>query len=502
MEITQLMLDSKHNKTQKPKQKTGGVRYTRQTLSKKERRARNSGIARWRPKHQHGGVRIGEAAHPGPCQHGKGAGDCYDDDCRLFLHFHRPAPATGAKKRKLEDGSKPKKRNPARWTICTLHLMASECGVEKPHGHCTCAPEHHPVFQALLEKSQDEEAREEAVERKWDTPEERRQDKERTRYYESDDYVLEAHRTPTSSPDDTTARQIFDQLEFSAFSYDVDSDGSDDDISDDELTDDECLGPNNSPKGATPPLRSTEGVEPAVTVGAKPSIVNVYVNNPGQLNPSKEVVPSKEESAEAVEASSFPEAVKTTRKVYMTGEATNVSVKARIQNWFIRQVGKLPLTRTDDGVRMNKDCPELMSECFTPQATTTQVVKGSWRKTTADGWKTACRPGQIAVFKKYFPTYVNAPVYLELMEQTLSHSLVRQGRFVRGGSITQSMEPTVIHVLEKLCKKNKVSMQLQAAVFTQMAIMNQLFLRDLVRDLAIPLNVETLDFRSRGQRRR
>lgn len=496
---------------------------------------RNMGVARHRPKTQFAGQRIGEADHPGPCH----ATNCRHENCTRFGHHHRPGAQQGAKKRLTEKKKKNGSSKPARWTVCTVHLEAGKCGVDKPHGHCTCSATTH-YHDMLHEYAGNVTAHSPSspMELMDALENERHQEREAelTRVVGGLDFILTEHeqlvaQSVTKTVEDVKRQEICDALLIDE-PYDPGTEMSDPPDWGSDEDEDGCYVPKH--RVAATPLAEPD--EDKHNTPPNPNGDDTPASS--DFNTPTEGVPSADENKESLtdESSSdesdcewiekmeamieefdkmLPKSAKTkpiTEKLQpelvelqrmhvffnaQVGEE-NLSIYDRLTNWFKRHI---PLSKLEETTLVNAASANLFSESLQLLPTNVDEVQAFWQRSDQGGAAMAQATGTLALFRELLPACMEVEVYKKILDDAaVDPKLNKQGVVTRDLQISSALGPIVTDYVFtqaskfKGCYDNPTLLQ-----WTVVAIMNQLTATALVRRMAG--NAGGMDFRTRGRSR-
>lgn len=434
-----------------------------------KRHTKNQGVSRHRPKTMQGGERVGEASNPGPtCQ----AKHCNHNDCTMLGHHHRPKGKSGASRRAQESKGKNGSSKPSRFKPCMLHLEAGQCGVDLPHGHCSCPEEH---FHDLLTAHIADETRHDSTHPPrgpWErSPAEHAAEEQRlTSAFNSFEFKIgeakqqNALLTAASAPD--TPSNISSDFNFAAFADRVPANAEkkesfaddDDDTSSDSDSDDE-----------------DEEIE--------------YVWNDDWISKTKHF--RHQHFAE-------PPAGPATRKLLVFTAAIvgdeNLRIVDRFTNWLKLH---LPLTRTTDSTLVNPPHDSLIAEHVTLLPTTTQHVNWFWKTPDSPGWELSAAEGDLQFFRKLLPACREAEIYSSIYDAALLDiRLNKQEVITKDLQISRSLGPIVRDFVYTQAA-TLVGAKPSILVWTVVAIMNALTASGIVTRMSG--NGQGLDFRTWGR---
>jgi len=486
------------------------------------------GVARHRPKTQFAGKRIGEADHPGPCH----VNNCRHENCTRFGHHHRPGAQEGAKKRLTEKKKKNGSSKPARWTVCTVHLEAGKCGIDKPHGHCTCRATTH--YHDMLHEYADNvtaysPSSPMAIMDALDAERHQEREEELTRTFGDLDFILNEHKQQlvepeTKSTDDSKRQEICDALLEEDEQYDPGA----------EMSDPPDWGSEEDEDGVYAPFHCASAPPPADPDEDKhntpPNPNGDDTPASSDFNTSTEGVPSQDENKESLtdESSSDdsdcewvkgieglsvvresskpkpaikqspPEVQKMT--IFLNAQVgdENLPIFDRLTNWFKRH---LPLSKLEETTLVNAASANLFSESLQLLPTNVDVVQAFWQTSDRGGYTMAQATGTLALFRSLLPACMEVEVYKKILDDAATDpKLNKQGVVTKDLQISSALGPIVTDYVfthaSKLkgCYDNPSLLQ-----WTVIAIMNQLTATALVRRMAG--NAGGMDFRTRGRSR-
>lgn len=508
------------------------IRRKRHNHRRPRRTSANAGVSQWRPTHHFGGQRIGEASHPGPAhQHKKkqskkkadapvasahkcSVEHCQHKSCTILGHHHKPRGKTGASKR-IEDGKKKAGSKPSRWTVCTIHLEARECGVDKPHGHCTC--KHTAHFHDLLTAHIAEETEHDRVMVAVERQRHREREAELAETFSCFDFVVDEHVNRVAVETGQSIHEHKNRL-------------------DDEESDTESVASSqppavvlasprsvttstprsplpteekhatvsavNNPDFICPTLTSTSEASPAPAEN-KESLIQVTVDEPEHSHkPDITALSSETCEPSPVPLSSGPETKE--MLIFLNARVGDENLKTwtRVKNWCKRHV---PLTRTDVSTLVNAETSSIFSETLELHNTCSLEVKAMWKIQKAKGRTLETASGQMSLLRQLLPACMKVDVYTGILKIASSDaSLNKQAVFQKDQKISRSLGPIVRNFVyttaAKLSKDLPESKQYNDStllLYTAIAIMNQLTSKAIVTLLAA--NGEGVDFCTRGR---
>lgn len=449
-------------------------------------------MSKHRPKTMHGGVRIGEASHPGPTCTVK---HCNHDDCTTFGHHHRPKGKTGAARRAEEKKTKNGSSKPSRYKPCMLHLEAGKCGVNLPHGHCSCPTEH---FHDLLTAHIAHETRHEPSplpDSFWArTPAEYAAEERRlTEAFNSFDFVVGEHLQQLTPPEgaqapDTPSTQVTSDFNFAAFTDEVPAQAE----KKESFTDDDDTTSSESKHNDEP--------EEDDDAGSDDDTDSVSSQSDDEI----EYIWSDWSSNSTVTSDNhFPVAPASpaTRKLLVfTGAVVgseNIGMFDRIKNWLQLHLG--PLTRISDTTLVNRPMDCLIDEHVTLLPTTTKNVNWFWKTANQSGWNLTATEGDVQLFRDLLPSCREATIYSKIYDDALlDPRLNKQEVITRDLQISRSLGPIVRdYVYSQAAELTGTKPNI--LLWTVVAIMNALTASGIVTRMSS--NGQGLDFRTWGQYR-
>jgi hypothetical protein len=350
-----------------------------------------------------------------------------------------------------------------------LHLEAGQCGVELPHGHCSCPTEHFNVLLTAHIAYETKHDSSTPILGPWErSPAEHAAEEKRlTEAFNSFEYMIgEAQQQnaslTTAPPLTTPTNPVSSDFNFAAidevpaqaeekesFTDDDDTTSSDTD-SEMEIDDDELahewftLGPGHRPHVAAP----------------EPELRRLLV---------------------------FTNAI--------VGDE-NLGVVDRFTNWIKLH---LPLLRASDHTLVNRPHDNLIAEHVTLRPTTTQQVNWFWKTPKAPGWELSAADGDLQLFRKLLPACREADIYAAIYDAALlDPRLNKQEVITKDLEISRSIGPIVrdyVYTKAADIPGAKPSILL----WTVVAVMNALTASGIVTRMSS--NGKGLDFRTWGRYR-
>lgn len=430
-----------------------------------------------------------------------GVTDCDHEACTQFGHFHRPSGLTGAARRAAENKTgKKSKKKPARWTMCQKHLTASDCGIDKPHGHCNCDATAH--FVGMLEEYSeqvltpssgieretlsDQEFAEMLDEKNEENAAYGKSNTART-YPDMDAYMDEYYHNEKKA--ELTA--TFNDLNFILMDHKLkcQTDSTLPTVSEE---------PSSTPKVTSGSVDGDAGdsLPPATSEIEAPAKHADAVD----FNTPKEGVPTI--SVENKE--SLTTATPKTHQMFVflnlpVGDE-NLTLRDKLSNWWKK---KSLFTRVDTTTLVNLPSDHIFPEHIDVRRTSDKEVKRVWRRACDPGKILAQKPGNFSIFRKLLPACLEVSVYTDLYKAAVSDSRLRAASVIVGGDtpqISRALDPTVTKRVEELRMETAGTFNdTTLLTWTCIAVMNQLTAQAVFRKLAT--TSKELDFRTGGQSR-
>lgn len=442
-----------------------------------------------------------------PC----GITNCPHDKCTRFVHHHRPKPKDAAARRAAEKKKKQegkRKKGSVRWTLCTVHLIAGECGVDLPHGHCPCTIDNHPEIQDMMDVYIEETTVEE--------------DEEKLLVHDRKQAIIEAAvEYEYEEAKIAELQEVFGSDEFVISAYTNIIPHEKVELSKDRAPVTSVL--PTAVKSTSPNMRNLT----ATAVPATPSESTDEESEAelkesfdawGEVGPGNTSADDTDASIMSDTSSSDDESDEEARFVWLEPESVKHETKemtlffstewsgeslgfgTKIKNWLKKQI---PFSSTEERHASNKSDVDVYMEGLTLESSATTHVRQFWETTVHTPKMTLAKaqPAPLALFAEMLPSQSRALVYSDLFRDGSQDSnLCCLGAITGDGQISRALGPLVrAYVHTRAAEIGGEPRDATIMVNTTVALMNQFTARGLVMYMAQTPKINRLDFRPGAQ---
>jgi hypothetical protein len=455
--------------------------------------------------------------------------DCPHDACTTFGHFHKAKPLSNAAKRLREKQGKKKqtKNLEPRWRECKLHLAAGECGSDLPHGHCSCAVTTH--FRQLLDDYVDEEF-------KTQTPEEemRKMDTDLL-----DQLGLHEPESKHTHPDESDHEWTFLPMinEHRALcGLDIIPDHDDMPLTrpgtpTHSFTGEPTVRTPTAPANTGPLTAATAAVpsfeekkvsfapcghESSVNTQLAPTAPPLLRRQTCQVSPdilqngtgSAEHTGGEQDEGEDEQTPPPPvlppvEGDHPTQSMVVFLSSDTEGIRDH-RTWKMRfktfMLSHIPLTITEVETKVNAATHDILSEQLQLADTNVASVKFFWKKgANTKGWRINKQKQLFPLFRKLFPLAKEVTVYSDILAAAQRDTRLDKATAVTKDNLSSaSIKAIVVERLGVLAlEASNVPRDPTIMLWTQIAVLNQLTLKGIIRNMAGV--TRQVDFPNRGQ---